>query len=80
MKTCSDCTLWVPEHATSTRGICHLNPLVVSTRRHDWCGQHRGKAGRPVKERGAITIVPADAEVILPPKKKKHESRSAETH
>jgi len=49
MKTCSDCTLWVPEHGSATRGTCHLYPLVVSKRRYDWCGQHRGKAGRPAK-------------------------------
>ena len=51
MKTCNDCTLWVPEHASSTRGGCHCNPLIITTRKDHWCGQHRGKAGRPVKEK-----------------------------
>ena len=52
MKTCSDCTLWVPEYdRLSKMGICHLNPVIVRTHRDYWCGQHRGKAGRPVKEK-----------------------------
>jgi len=51
MKICSECMLWVPEREGSNRGSCHCNPLIVQTRKTDWCGQFRGKAGRPVKEK-----------------------------
>ena len=49
MKTCSDCTMWVPDQGSSKMGICRCNPVIVRTHRTHWCGQHRGKAGRPVK-------------------------------
>ena len=51
MKTCSDCALWVPEHQSSTMGGCHCNPVVVRKRRDDWCGQWKGRVGRPPKEK-----------------------------
>jgi len=46
MKTCSDCALWVPAHSD---GWCHCYPEKLKTGATDWCGQHRGKAGRPAK-------------------------------